>query len=358
MVRAAVLSAPGEPLRVTDLELPDPGPGQVRVQIAATGVCHSDLSLANGMLLQPMPVVLGHEAAGTVAQVGEGVSHLSVGDRVVLCWAPPCGECWFCLRSEVWLCERSSEAAGRTYARADGQDVFPGLSTAGFAEQTVVAARAAVRVPDEVPLEQAALVGCAVLTGVGAVLNAARVRPGESVLVVGVGGVGLSVVQGARLAEAGQVIAVDRSPDKLALAQRMGATDVLEAGGELARQVRALTGGRGTDHAFDCVGTAQTIRSSWSATRRGGVTTVVGIGSRTEQVAFSPVELFHFARRLQGCIYGNADPFQDIPRLLRFAAEGRLDLDALIDRRIPLEGIGEAFAAMERGEGARAVVVP
>ena len=358
MVRAAVLSAPGERLRLAELELPEPGPGQVRVEIAATGVCHSDLSLARGTLRSAMPVVLGHESAGTVLSVGAGVTTCAPGDRVVLCWAPPCGACWFCAEDEPWLCERSSEAAGSPYATVDGVEVYPGLSTGGFAEQTVVSARAVVRVPDAVPLEHAALVGCAVMTGVGAVLNTAKVRAGQSVLVVGLGGVGLSVVQGARLAGAGQVIVVDRSPDKLELARTMGATDVLEAGGELAKQVRALTGRRGADHAFDCVGLAETIRACWSATRRGGTTTIVGIGGKEQQVSFTALELFHFARTVQGCVYGSTDPLRDIPTILEHAAAGRIDLGALITGTVGLDGIDDAFEAMEAGQGVRTVVLP
>lgn len=358
MVRAAVLSAPGESVRLAELDLPEPGPGQVRVRIAATGVCHSDLSLATGTLRAAMPVVLGHESAGTVVSVGEGVTSCAAGDRVVLCWAPPDGTCWYCLQGEPWLCESSSSAASAPYATLDGQDVYPGLSTGGFAEETVVSERAVLPVPAGVPLEHAALVGCAVMTGVGAVLNTAKVRAGQSVLVVGLGGVGLSVVQGARLAGAGEVIVVDRAPDKLELAQRMGATQVLEAGGELAKQVRALTEKRGADHAFDCVGLADTIRSSWSATRRGGTTTVVGIGGKEQQVTFTALELFHFARVLQGCVYGNTDPRTDIPKILGFAAEGRLDLGALITGTVGLDGIDAAFADMKAGRGARTVVVP
>ena len=358
MVRAAVLSAPGESLRLAELELPEPGPGQVRVRIAATGVCHSDLSLARGTLKAAMPVVLGHESAGTVVSVGEGVTSCAAGDRVVLCWAPPDGTCWFCRQGEPWLCETSSSAASAPYATVDGQDVYPGLSTAGFAEETVVAERAVIPVPDDVPLEHAALVGCAVMTGVGAVLNTAKVREGQSVLVVGLGGVGLSVVQGARLAGAGQVIVVDRAPDKLELARSLGATDVLEAGGELAKQVRALTDKRGADHAFDCVGLAETIRSAWSATRRGGVTTIVGIGGKEQQVTFTALELFHFARVVQGCVYGSTDPYTDIPTVLAHAAAGRLDLGALVGGTVGLDGVGEAFAAMERGSTTRTLVIP
>jgi S-(hydroxymethyl)glutathione dehydrogenase/alcohol dehydrogenase len=358
MVRAAVLTQPGAALRIAEIDLPEPGPGQVRVRIAATGVCHSDLSLARGTLRQPTPAVLGHESAGTVLSVGDGVTSCAVGDRVVLCWAPPCGECWFCAEGEPWLCERSSDAAAAPYASYAGGELYPGLSTAGFAEETVVSQHAVIPVPDGVPLEHAALVGCAVMTGVGAVLNTAKVREGQSVLVVGLGGVGLSVVQGARLAGAGTVIAVDRSPDKLTLAQAMGATDVLEASDDLAKMVRSLTGRRGADHAFDCVGLADTIRTSWSATRRGGTTTIVGIGGKEQQVTFTALELFHFARTIQGCVYGSTDPRTDIPKILGYAAQGRLDLGALISGTIGLDGIDGAFADMDKGIGARAVVVP
>ncbi len=358
MVRAAVLSAPGEPLRVTDLQLPEPGPGQVRVRIAATGVCHSDLSLAQGRLRQKMPVVLGHESAGTVVSVGDGVSSVAPGDRVVLCWAPPDGTCWFCLQGEPWLCEHSSDAASSPYARVDGQEVYPGLSTGGFAEETVVSERAVLPVPDAVPLEHAALVGCAVMTGVGAVLKTAAVRPGQSVLVIGLGGVGLSVVQGARLAGAGQVVVTDRAPEKLELARTMGATDTVEGGPELAKQVRPLTGGRGVDHAFDCVGLADTIRAAWSSTRRGGVATVVGIGGKEQQVTFTALELFHFARTLQASVYGSTDPYADIPAVLEHAAAGRLDLGALVGGTVGLDGIGSAFEQMERGAAVRTLVVP
>lgn len=358
MVRASLLSAPGEPMRVVELDLPEPGPGQVRVRVAATGVCHSDLSLAQGRLRHRMPVVLGHETAGTVVSVGDGVTSTSPGDRVVLCWAPPDGTCWFCQQGEPWLCEHSSDAAAAPYATVDGEPVYPGLSTGGFAEETVVSERAVVRVPDEVPLEQAALVGCAVMTGVGAVLKTARVQAGQTVLVVGLGGVGLSVVQGARLAGASRIVVTDRAPEKLELARGMGATDVLEAGNGLPKRVRALLDGRGADHAFDCVGLGSTIRESWEATRRGGVTTVVGIGGADQTVTFSAIEIFHFARTLQGSVYGSTDPAVDIPAVLEHAAAGRLDLAALVGGTVGLEGVDDAFAAMERGTTTRTLVVP
>ena len=355
-VRAALLTEVGAPMSLVDLELPDPGPGQVRVRIAATGICHSDLSLARGTLRQVVPAVLGHESAGVVASIGEGVTSCAVGDRVVLIWAPPCRTCWYCEIDEPWLCEQSSAAAAQPYATVDGTPVYPGLSTGGFATETVVAASAVLPVPDEVPLEHAALVGCAVTTGVGAVLETARVQEGQSVLIVGLGGVGLSAVLGARLAGAGKVVVVDRSPEKLALALTLGATDSLEAGD--LKGVRALTGGRGVDHAFDCVGSADTIRACWGATRRGGSTTVVGIGGKDQQVSFSALELFHFSRTLRGCVYGGVDPLILMPRLLDHAARGELDLGALVTGTVGLDGIEDAFAQMSAGIGVRTVLIP
>lgn len=357
MVRAAVLRTVGEPLRVEDVDIPGPGPGQVRVRLAAAGVCHSDLSLARGTLRQPLPAVLGHEGAGVVAAVGADVAEINVGDRVVLCWAPPCRRCWFCLHREPHLCEHAADPTGRPYATAaDGAPLYPGLSTAAFAEETVVPSAAVIPLPDDVPLDSAALLGCAVLTGVGAVLNTARVRAGESVAVLGLGGVGLSVVQGARLAGADGIVAIDPSTDKLARAQRLGADTPLPPGPDLAKAVRVATGGRGVDHAFDCVGAAATIRSAWSLTRRGGHLTIVGIGGKDDQVCFNALELFHFARTISGCVYGSTDPTRDVPRLVEHVRAGRLDLDALITDRIGLDGVESAFAAMAAGVGVRSLV--
>ncbi|MCX4751699.1 Zn-dependent alcohol dehydrogenase [Kitasatospora sp. NBC_01287] len=358
MVRAALLTAVGAPLELTEIELPEPGPGQVRVKLAAAGVCHSDLSLATGVLRAPTPVVLGHEGAGTVAAVGEGVSSVRVGDQVVLNWAPACGSCHLCGLGEPWLCERAADAYGTAYGTlADGTPVHPGLGVAAFAEETVVAERALLPVPAGVPLTSAALLGCAVLTGYGAVHNAARVKAGESVVVLGLGGVGLAVLQAARIAGAGPIIAVDVSPRKEELARRHGATDFLLADDQLARSVRKLTEGHGADQAFECVGRGSTIRAAWSTTRRGGRTTVVGIGGKDDLVSFSSLELFHFARTLSACVYGNSDPAQDVPLLAEHVRAGRLDLEALITDRITLDGIPAAFERMRAGQGGRSLVV-
>jgi S-(hydroxymethyl)glutathione dehydrogenase/alcohol dehydrogenase len=357
-VRAAVLRDIGSPLRVEEIRLAQPGPGQVRVRMVATGVCHSDLSLARGTLAQPVPAVLGHEGAGRVVSVGDGVTDVHEGDAVLLNWAPPCRHCWWCEHGEPYLCARSGDAAALPYAQlADGTPLFGALGVAAFASETLVAESACIPVPGDVDLVEAALLGCAVLTGVGAVVNAAHVSPGDSVAVIGLGGVGLSAVQGARIAGAEVLIAVDAAPEKAELARRLGATDVLEPGDDLGKRIRALTGGRGVDHAIECVGRAQTIRTAWSVTRRGGQATIVGLGARDDTLSFNALEVAHFARSLRGCMYGNADPAADIPVLLEHVREGRLDLGALVSRRVGIDDVESAFADMLAGRGARTLIV-
>ncbi|MEV4974204.1 zinc-binding dehydrogenase [Streptomyces scopuliridis] len=358
MVRAAILSAVGAPLEITGIELPEPGPGRVRVRLAAAGVCHSDLSLSNGTMRIPLPAVLGHEGAGTVVAVGEGVTHVAPGDGVVLNWAPSCGTCPACLIGEVWLCDSALAGAAGIHARtADGTELHPGLNVGAFAEETVVAANCVLPLPAGVPLTDAALLGCAVLTGYGAVHHAARVREGESVVVFGVGGVGLAVLQSARIAGAGPVIAVDVSPEKEALARAAGATAYVVSSDTTAKDIRRLTGGRGADVAVECVGRATTIRTAWDSTRRGGRTTVVGIGGKDQRVTFHALELFHWGRTLSGCVYGNSDPAKDLPVLGEHIRAGRFELSALVTERIALDGIPAAFDNMLAGRGGRALVV-
>ncbi|MEV6314879.1 zinc-binding dehydrogenase [Streptomyces sp. NPDC051776] len=358
VIRAAVLPAVNATLELQEIDLPQPGPGQVRVRLAAAGVCHSDLSLSNGTLRQPVPAVLGHEGAGTVTAVGGGVTSHAPGDPVVLNWAPSCGDCHYCTLAEPWLCAHAMAGAAVPYARtADGRDLYPGLSSAVFAEETVVAAHAALPVPDGVPLAEAALLGCAVLTGYGAIHHASRVREGESVAVFGVGGVGLAVIQAARIAGAGPIVAVDVAQGKEELARKAGATDFLVAASDTAKRIRKLTGGHGADVAVECVGRAGTIRAAWDSTRRGGRTTVVGIGGKEEQVSFSALEIFHFGRTLSGCVYGNCDPARDLPVLAEHIRAGRLDLAGMVTERIGLDGIPAAFDAMLAGRGGRTLVV-
>jgi S-(hydroxymethyl)glutathione dehydrogenase/alcohol dehydrogenase len=368
--RAVVLTEIGAPMRVAEIDLPDPGPGQVRVRLAAAGVCHSDLSLSNGTLRQPVPAVLGHEGAGTVVAIGADVTDVAPGDRVVLNWSPACGDCQFCRRGEVYLCIHGADAAATHYANLAGSQtpLFAGLGTAAFATETVVPAGGVLPLPDGVPFQDAALLGCAVLTAYGAVNHAAGVRPGESVVVFGLGGVGLAVLQSARIAGAGPIIAVDVRPEKEKLARRLGATDFLvadpppSADGRAAdakpavpRKIREITGD-GADHAIECVGRAATIRSAWSSTRRGGSTTVVGIGRADDKVEFSALELFHFARTLRGCVYGNGNPAADLPVLAELVRTGQFDVSGLVTDRIGLDDVPTAFERMSAGVGARSLI--
>ena len=359
MVRAAVLPAVGAPLEIAEIDLPDPGPGQVRIRLAAAGVCHSDLSLTNGTMRVPVPAVLGHEGAGTVVAVGEGVTHVSPGAPVILNWAPSCGTCHACTLAEVWLCANALNGAADVYAHraSDGSDLHPGLNVAAFAEETVVAASCVLPLPEGIPLTDAALLGCAVLTGYGAIHHSARVREGETVAVFGVGGVGLATLQSARIAGATTIVAVDVSAEKEELARAAGATDYVVASENTAREIRALTGKQGVDVAVECVGRAVTIRTAWESTRRGGRTTVVGIGGKDQQVTFNALELFHWGRTLSGCVYGNSDPAKDVPVLAEHVRAGRLHLGALVTERIGLDGIPGAFENMVAGKGGRALVV-
>ncbi|GAA4485703.1 Zn-dependent alcohol dehydrogenase [Rhodococcus olei] len=360
MVKAAVLTAAGGDYEIMDIELPEPGPGEVRVRLAASGVCHSDLTVGSGSaaVLPPVPTVLGHEGAGHVVSVGAGVEHVGPGDRVVLNWTPACSRCWHCRRGETHLCENAAATRHRPYAKLpDGRDVYNGLGPAAFAEETVVPAAAAIPLTVDIPLVDAALLGCSVMTGVGAVLNAARVAAGDTVAVLGLGGVGLSALQGARLAGASTVIGVDVHPGKETLAKEAGATDFLAVGPDLVAQIRELTGGRGADHVFECAGRADAVENAWSATRRGGQAVVVGLGPTTASACFPAADLMLTARSLIGCFFGSADMGRDVPRFAADLAAGRLDVSSLVTHRIGLDQIPEAFARMRSGDGGRSVIV-
>jgi S-(hydroxymethyl)glutathione dehydrogenase/alcohol dehydrogenase len=355
MAQALVVTGPGE-LEVQDVTLRPLGEDDVRVAIRGVGVCHSDLSMVNGTLRPAYPQVLGHEASGVVVEAGSG-SGVPLGQHVVLNWAVPCGTCWHCRHAEPWLCSTIEGMTGTLGGTlADGTTFEACLGLGAMAEEVVVPAAAVVPLPDDVPLAESALLGCAILTGVGAARNAAGVRPGDSVLVIGLGGVGLSAVTGARLAGAERIIAVDVSEAKETLARTAGATDFLVGSPDLAKQVRALTDGRGVDQALECVGSAATIRQAWTACRRGGTCVVVGLGPKDQQVTFNPLELFHFSRTLVSSVYGNSDARRDIPGLLEYVADGRLDLTATITDRISLAEVPAAFERMQRGEGGRALV--
>jgi S-(hydroxymethyl)glutathione dehydrogenase / alcohol dehydrogenase len=356
LIEAAVLRERDGSLRVETLELPPPGPGRVRVKLAAAGVCHSDLSLANGTLRQQFPVVLGHEGAGTVIALGADVTGLAIGDPVVLNWSPSCGLCWFCLAGEPYLCEHSADGSVTPYATVGGIPVYAGLGTAAFATETVVGANACIKLPADVPLKEAALLGCAVLTGVGAVTNSARVQPGQSVVIIGLGGVGLAALQGARIAGASVIVAVDPAEGKHELAKKLGATHTLTPSDTLAKEIRALTGGRGADHAIECVGRSATIRSAYSVVRRGGRATIVGLGAITDTFTLNALEVAYFAKTLAGCMYGSSNPAVDVPKLLELHRSGRLDLRSLVSEQRPLSEVDDAFADLRSGTAARTLI--
>jgi len=358
-VRAAVLREMGSPFVVEEITLASPGPHDVRVRMAASGVCHSDLSVQNGTIPFMFPTVLGHEGAGVVVEVGTAVTRVAPGDHVVLTWMPPCRRCFWCLAGQTMLCEHGlAESLGGRYASVDGVPLVRGLGTATFAEETLVPEAQLVSVDRAAPLELAALVGCALSTGIGAVWHTAGVEPGSTVAVIGCGGVGLSVIQGARLAGASTIVAVDTVAGKLDAARSMGATAVVDSSGaDPVEAIRAHTAGRGADYVFEVVGRAPTIRTAFAAARRGGTAVLVGAGSPRDEVTFSAFELFVDAKTLVGCVYGSTDPDRDFPALVDLVTAGTVDAAAMVSRRIGLDDINDAFRAMEAGEVVRSVIV-
>jgi S-(hydroxymethyl)glutathione dehydrogenase/alcohol dehydrogenase len=358
-VRAAVLhSIDAETMEIReDVVAVGPGPSQVRIRIRAAGVCHSDLSARNGGLPQPMPAILGHEAAGEVVAVGDGVTSLAEGDHVIVNWLPPCGSCASCVRGEPYMC-MAHVIAAYTEPRfmVGGTPAFGMAGCGAFAEEMTVPQEGAVKIPDDVPFEIAALVGCGVMTGVGAVINTARVEPGASVVVIGCGGVGIAAIQGARLSGASVIVAVDPVEAKHATARRFGATHAVDPGhvGEVSAE---LTGGEGFDYAFEVVGTPQTIRAAWSAARRGGTVVVVGAGRADQQVEFTAFELFFDGKKMLASLYGSADVRRDYARLLGLWRAGRLDLEGMITQRLKLDDIDRALAALGSGDIIRQVII-
>lgn len=358
MTKALLAMERGADLEVVEVVLGDVAADEVRVAISGAGVCHSDLSMINGTVSPKFPLVLGHEASGVVTEVGADVSRVAVGDHVVLNWAPPCRECWFCGRGEPWLCERRAGIASVPRgALRDGTPVNLTLGIGALADEVIVPQAAAIKIAKDIPLAEAALLGCAVLTGFGAVRHAAEVRAGDSVAVLGLGGVGLSVVAAARLAGAERIIAIDRNPDKQKLAEQAGATHFLLADATTHSHVRALTNRRGVDHSFECVGRAATIREAWQSARRGGNCVVIGMGSADDIVELSALEIFHFARTLRSSVYGSSDPDVEVPILADLVSSGELDLGSLVSHRVGLDDVEDAFERMMRGSGARTLVV-
>ncbi|GAA1922983.1 Zn-dependent alcohol dehydrogenase [Streptantibioticus ferralitis] len=328
------------------------GPGKVRLRIKATGLCHSDLSAMNGVLPQPAPFVPGHEGAGEVVEVGAEVGRLKSGDRVLVCWLPACGQCPSCKRGQTHLCLTGFLNAGTPNYRCASGDVFGFAGTGTFAEELVVDAACAVPIPDDVPYEIAALIGCGVTTGIGAALNTAKVAAGSSVAVIGCGGVGISVIQGARAAGAAEIVAVDPVESRREAATRFGASDAVSPE-ELADAKNRLTGGEGFDYVFEVVGRSDTARTAYEATRRGGTLCVVGAGAMDDFLKINMFELFFDEKRVLPSLYGGGDVLRSYERVIKLWRAGRIDLEGLITHRVRLEEINDAVHQMRSGEALR-----
>nr|MBA2522314.1 zinc-binding dehydrogenase [Solirubrobacterales bacterium] len=356
-VRAAVLREMGSPppyaesrpLEITEVELDPPGPGELLVRVGAAGLCHSDLSVIDGSRPRVMPMALGHEAAGEVVEVG-GVSRFSPGDHVVLAFVPACGDCEPCRAGRAALCEpgAAANAAGTLLSgerRLSHPDLVPlnhHLGVSAFSDHIVVAEASAVKIDPELPFELAALFGCAVLTGVGAAVNAAGIAPGDRVVVFGLGGVGLSALLGAVLQEAGTIIAVDVIADKLELAKELGATHAVAAGPTAVAEILEITGG-GAEHAIETVGSARVLAEAYAATRRGGTTTTVGLPDPSQMLTIPAVSLVTEERTLRGSYLGSSVPARDVPRFVDLYRDGRLPVERLLTHRLALDEINEGF---------------
>lgn len=351
-VRAAVFTGVTDPVTIREVVLAPPQAGEVEVAIVAAGVCHSDLHVVRGDWQVPIPTVLGHEGSGVVTAVGPGVSDVRVGDHVVLSWVPNCGECRYCLAGRPVQCARYAEAVGphgllfdgTSRFQLDDQPAFHYLGVSSYAEHVVVPASGAIPVRKDAPLDLLALVGCAVATGVGAVQHTAKVPPGATVAVIGCGGVGLSCIQGARLAGASRIVAVDVQPDKLTLAHKLGATDAIDASaGDVVEQLHALVPD-GLDFVFDAIGKIQTTEQAIASLGLGGAAVIVGLPPSGHTARFDPLSLAEGDRRILGSNYGSVDPHRDIPALVELVIDGTIDLESMVSARRPL---AEAAAALD-----------
>jgi NDMA-dependent alcohol dehydrogenase len=363
-MKAAVLYELKTPLKVEEVDLDPPKAGEVRVKIAANGVCHSDYSVIHGVLRSPLPVVPGHEGAGVVEEVGPGVSLVKPGDHVVLSFAPYCGHCYYCSIGRPVLCDNMRFTMGKgtlldgtCRLKKNGTPIHHMAGLSSFAQYAVVAETSCIKIPDDVPLDKACLVGCGVMTGVGAAINTAKVEPGSSAVVIGCGGVGLNVIQGCVLAGAATIIAVDLMDNKLEYAKQFGATHTINPSRqELVKTVRSLTDGRGADYAFEVIGLGKTIEQAYACARQGGTTVVVGAPSREDTVTI-PASSLLTEKVLRGSVYGSARPRVDMPRLIDLYMKKKLKLDELVTRTYSLDEVNEAMTALEKGEVARSVVV-
>ncbi|HEY5476296.1 MAG TPA: Zn-dependent alcohol dehydrogenase [Tepidiformaceae bacterium] len=355
-MKAAVMYGVGQPLVMEDVEVDDPRPGEVLIKTGASGVCHSDLHYMEGSYPTQTPIVLGHESAGVVEKVGSAVTKVKPGDRVVVAFVASCGFCDNCVQGKAYLCNASGTLGRADRLKLNGQPMRQFCNMSAFAEYQLVSENACVIVPDGVPLEAAALVGCSVMTGVGAVANTAKVPVGSTVAVIGTGGVGLNIIQGAALAGASRIIAVDLLESKLAAAREFGATDVVDASkGDPAKQVRDMTGG-GVDFAFEAIGLAKTAEQCFAMIKRGGRAVVVGMIGVGQNVTL-PGSAFLGEKGIIGSFYGSTRQTHDMPWLMELYRQKRLKIDELITRRYKLDQINEAYAALKNGEVNRSVIL-
>jgi len=357
----ALVSLEPNKMSVEDVSLDPPEAGEVLVKLGATGVCHSDLSVINGTIPMPPPIVLGHEGAGIVQKVGPGVANVKPGDHVVLSFIPACGQCHFCQHHEPHLCSAGNPLGfmldGTSRLHLGKQDLYAMASLGCMAEFAVVPAISVMQIDKSIPLDKAALVGCGVMTGVGAAIGTAKVKPGSTVAVFGCGGVGLSVIQGARLSGARQIIGVDLAENKLDFAMHFGATHTMNASTDPVEQIRALTGGIGVDYGFEVIGAPAVMTQTYNATRRGGTVCIVGLGRITENFPLNACMFSAEAKTVIGCFYGNANFRVDMPNLLELYQRGRLDLDAMITKTYTIDEAPKAFEDLEAGKNARGVIV-
>jgi len=361
MMKAAVLYQRRAPMLIDEVELKPPVEGEVQIRIQAAGICHSDYHHWESEFGSILPLVLGHEVAGVVDTVGPGVTKVRPGDRVVLAFGHRCGECFYCLRGEPYLCTPPPDSPlvkrfPRIWKGTQGINSF--LMVGAFAEYTVMPTTNVVPLPDDVPFEVGALVGCAVATGFGAVATAAKVQPGSTVLVMGCGGVGLNVIQTALLVGAARIIAVDILDHKLELAQQFGATHLINGGREdVVARVRALTGSFGADYAFEVISHPRTIEQAYESLRKGGVAVVVGMSPVGAQLTIDPLAMMRTAKVLRGTAYGHIRPLIDFPRIIELYRAGKLKLNELVSRKFGLSEINDGIRALGAGEVARGVVV-
>jgi S-(hydroxymethyl)glutathione dehydrogenase/alcohol dehydrogenase len=364
-MKAAVLHKAGQPLSIEDVEVHPPQRGEVQVRMYAGGVCHSDLHVMKGDLYMPVPIILGHEGSGIIEAVGDGVTSVEPGDHVIPIWRVSCGMCEYCTGGRPALCDVGTEMRvtglmpdGTTRFSLDGAPVrhFAGVST--FSQMSTMPEAAVLKIPKDFPLDKAAVVGCGVITGVGAVVNAAKVKMGSSVAVFGCGGIGLNAVQGARMVGALNIIAVDVAAQKLEYAQTMGATHLVNASQEdPVAAIKDLTGGKGVDYAFEAIGLTPTIEQAYAATRKWGTCVIIGVTRADVRININANEMVYSEKTLMGSLYGSSRPKVDILHLLEMYRAGKLLLDELLTRTYPLDDINAAYAALERGEVARSLVL-